>query len=258
MNNLRLIYRGVLIILHILAGVFLTPLVSTKDDDGVLRTNKRITHWWHARLLRILNVKVTTKGTIPEAPCLVVSNHISWLDIMVLGATMQTGFLSKDDVAKWPVIGWLASRAGTLFIKRGGGETATLSHSIGNFIKQGNLLTLFPEGTTTDGTSVRQFFARLFAVSIDNKLAIAPVGIRYQQPNGQIDLDAPYIGDQSLLENLLILMRREQTLVTVSFAEHIQPLTKDRKSLAKATYSAVMDELGYDLPAEPVRYKKAA
>ena len=258
MNNLRLIYRGVLIILHILAGVFLTPLVSTKDDDGVLRTNKRITHWWHARLLRILNVKVTTKGTIPEAPCLVVSNHISWLDIMVLGATMQTGFLSKDDVAKWPVIGWLASRAGTLFIKRGAGETSSLSLSIRDYIKQGNLLTLFPEGTTTDGTNVRQFFARLFAVSIDNKLAIAPVGIRYQKSNGQIDLGAPYIGDQSLLDNLFILMRREQTLVTVSFAEHIQPLTQDRKALAQAAYASVMGELGYDLPQNPIRYKKAA
>ena len=258
MNNLRLIYRGVLIILHILAGVFLTPLVSTKDDDGVLRTNKRISRWWYARLLRILNVKVTSKGTIPEAPCLVVSNHISWLDIMVLGATMQTGFLSKDDVAKWPVIGWLASRAGTLFIKRGAGETSSLSLSIRDYIKQGNLLTLFPEGTTTDGTNVRQFFARLFAVSIDNKLAIAPVGIRYQQSNGQIDLGAPYIGDQSLLDNLIILMRREQTLVTVSFAEHIQPLTQDRKALAQAAYASVMGELGYDLPQSPIRYKKAA
>ena len=258
MTNLRLIFRGTLVILHIIAGVLITPFVSQKADDGIPRTNKRITRWWHARLLRILNVKVTTKGTLPEAPCLVVSNHVSWLDIMVLGATMQTGFLSKDDVAKWPVIGWLASRAGTLFIKRGGGETSALSLSIRDFIKQGNLLTLFPEGTTTDGTNVRQFFARLFAVSIDNKLAIAPVGLRYEQPNGQLDMDAPYIGEQSLFQNLVILMRREQTLVTVSFAEHIQPLTQDRKALAQAAYASVMGELGYPLPEKPIRFKQAA
>lgn len=244
MTYLRVFWRGLNLILHLLLGTVLTPIVSRRDAiTGELRTNPYITAWWHGRVARILRLKISTSGYPPQPPALIVANHVSWLDIIVLGHLMPTSFLSKYEVREWPLIGWLAARAGTVFIRRGGGQSTAISEAIGGQLQNNGLLTLFPEGTTTDGSDVRPFFSRLFGSAIDTGSPIVPTSLRYHV-NGELDTVAPYIDEQSLLDNILDLLKRKESGVHVHFAEPIKHQTgQDRKSLAKAARNAVVESL---------------
>lgn len=157
MTSLRVLWRGLQLALHVLLGVLLTPLIVTRQATGELRTHPDATSWWHNRLADVLGVQITVAGYRPQAQALLVSNHISWLDIVVLGGLTHTDFLSKYEVREWPLIGWLAARSGTLFIRRGHGEAGAISEQIAQRLREKRILTLFPEGTTTDGREVRPF-----------------------------------------------------------------------------------------------------
>ena len=115
MSRLRIAWRGSRLVLHVVIGIVLTPLVMRRDPaTRVWRTSPAITSWWHGRVARILRLEISTSGFRPQAPALMVANHVSWLDIIVLGHLTPTCFLSKHEVRGWPVIGWLARAAGTL------------------------------------------------------------------------------------------------------------------------------------------------
>jgi 1-acyl-sn-glycerol-3-phosphate acyltransferase len=175
-------------------------------------------------------------------PALLASNHVSWLDIVVLGGLTHTDFLSKHEVRRWPVIGWLAARSGTLFIRRGNGEAAVVSAQIGERLRDEGLLTLFPEGTTTDGRSVRPFFSRLFSAALDTGTDVVPVALRYHI-NGEHDPVAPYTDERSLGENLRGLLARERTQVHVIFGEPITLRDHTRKQVAELARTAILDAL---------------
>lgn len=231
-----------LLALHVLLGMVLTPLILTRHAGGVWRTNPQVTSWWHNRAADILGVRITVSGERPKAPLLIVSNHVSWLDIVVLGGLTHTDFLSKYEVRRWPVIGWLAARAGTLFIRRGTGDAASISEQIARRLREGGLLTLFPEGTTTAGLEVRPFFSRLFAAAIDSGSDVMPVTLRYHV-DGEFDPVAPYTDQQSLVDNLFGLIGRDQTEVHVIFGEPITLRDHTRKEVAELARNAIVEAL---------------
>jgi len=234
--------RLLLLVLHTLFGLLLTPLTLTWHTGGVLRTNPYVTSWWHNRLADILGVRITVSGHRPRPPMLLVSNHVSWLDIIVLGGLTHTDFLSKHEVREWPVIGWLAARAGTLFIRRGSGETTSISDQIAQRLRQDGLLTLFPEGTTTDGREVRPFFSRLFAAAIETGTDVLPVALRYHI-DGEFDPLAPYTDRQSLADNLRGLLTRERTQVHVVFGEPVSLRDHSRKEVAELARATIVEAL---------------
>jgi lyso-ornithine lipid O-acyltransferase len=242
LSGARIVWRASRLILHLLLGLLLTPLVTRRQANGERRTDPLVTSWWHGRVARILKLEITHSGQTPQPPALIVSNHVSWLDIIVLGHLTPTCFLSKSEVRGWPVIGWLAARAGTLFIKRGGGQAASIGEAIGGRLQHDGLLTLFPEGTTTDGRDVRPFFSRLFAASIDTGTPIVPTSIRYHI-DGHFDAVAPYIDDQTLGANMLGLMRRPRNQVHVHFGTPIECANVDRKTLAETARKAIVSSL---------------
>ena len=239
----RMAWRGLLLVLHILLGIVLTPLFSRHDPvSGRRRTNPQVVSWWHSVVVRILHLEVRTTGPLPSPPALIVSNHVSWLDIIVLGSQTTTAFLSKDEVRRWPVIGWLAETAGTLFIQRGRGDAKGIGAAIAGQLQTDRLLALFPEGTTTDGSDVRPFFSRLFSASIDSGTPVVPVALRYEV-DGQRDTVVPYIDDQTLLDNLRGLLQRKRSQVTVSLGPAIQPADLSRKQLADQARAFVREQL---------------
>ena len=242
MVALRVMRRILLLALHVLLGLLLTPLLVKRHGNGAWRTNPYVTSWWHNRLADILGVQVSVAGHRPVTPALLASNHVSWLDIVVLGGLTHTDFLSKHEVRRWPVIGWLAARSGTLFIRRGNGEAAVVSAQIGERLRDEGLLTLFPEGTTTDGRSVRPFFSRLFSAALDTGTDVVPVALRYHI-NGEHDPVAPYTDERSLGENLRGLLARERTQVHVIFGEPITLRDHTRKQVAELARTAVLDAL---------------
>lgn len=242
MQTIRVIWRGVLLAFHLSLGMLLTPFVTRQDKQGYWLVNHRIASWWHGRVVRILGIEISTSGTPPVPPAMVVANHISWLDIILLGHLLPTCFLSKSEVRQWPVIGWLAMRTGTLFIRRGGGEAGSVSGTIGTHLQHEGMLTLFPEGTTTNGRHVRPFFSRLFAAAIETGAPLAPVAISYRV-DGEHDPLAPYIGDQSLGENLLGLLRRRRSQVHIHFSPPIPSQGMTRKALGEQARNAIVQAL---------------
>ena len=111
----------------------------------------------------------------PQAAYL-VSNHISWLDVLVIGSIRPVCFLAKSEISQWPLIGYLARRAGTLFIKRGQGvQSAT--RAVTDCLRHGHSVVVFPEGTTSDGSQVKPFYPRLFSVVENHETMVQPLAL---------------------------------------------------------------------------------
>jgi len=242
MNMIRVIQRILLLTLHIMLGMLLTPAVLSGRTGSGLHTNSRVTSWWHNRVADILGVRITVCGPRPTAPALLVSNHVSWLDIVVLGGLTHTDFLSKYEVRRWPVIGWLAARSGTLFIRRGSHEAAAVNEQIGQRLRHQGIFTLFPEGRTSDGREVRPFFSRLFAAAIDTGTDVIPVTLRYHI-DGRYDPIAPYTDNQSITQNLRGLITRDHTEVNVVFGQPIPFDGHTRKQIAALARNAILSAL---------------
>lgn len=243
MGWLLFLLRLLFLIGHILLGITLTLILARKDPDtGDYRHNRAIVSWWLGKVYRILGFHVEVKGRLPSPPALLVANHSSWLDIMLLGGLTETRFLSKAEVRAWPLIGWLAAVAGTLFIKRGQGETAAMNDAIAVSLTNQGLVALFPEGTTTDGADVRPFFPRLLAAAIETQTPVIPVAIRYHR-QGQRDHELPFIGEQTLAANAIILMKRWRNDAVVTFGDAIDSHGLDRKTLARAAHDQVKSAL---------------
>jgi 1-acyl-sn-glycerol-3-phosphate acyltransferase len=163
----------------------------------------------------ILNLKVVKNGNVAAGPALVVSNHISWLDIIVLGQFVPGCFAAKSEIAGWPVVGYLSRHAGTLFIRRGDKKQIlqTAEMMAWQLRQNGNML-VFPEGTTTDGSKVLDFHASLFQPALLSKAAIQPAVIRYLNESRS---NAPFVGDDEFITHLLKMLALEAIEVRIDF-----------------------------------------
>lgn len=231
--------RAVRLAAHLLYGIGLVAYVAL---GGARRTpRERLTQDWNWRLLEILGVRLQMEGSPLRGPHLTVANHVSWLDIPVLAALEPTRFVSKSEVRYWPLAGWFASAAGTFFIRRGKGGAVPLLERLVPHLRAGGSAVLFPEGTTTDGTEVRPFHARLFQAAIDAQCPIQPVTLQYGvAPDGRNV--APFIGDDSLGAHLLRLLRMPALEVRVSYGPPIRP-TAGRDELAQEAHAFVRSAL---------------
>jgi 1-acyl-sn-glycerol-3-phosphate acyltransferase len=147
-------------------------------------------------------------------------------------------FLSKAEVRTWPVAGWLALKAGTLFIRRGSGDSRLIQRQMTRHLQENDALMIFPEGTTTDGRSLRTFHGRLLSSAIDAGVPLQPVAIRYLR-DGKPDPIAPFIGDDDLLSHLRRLFANEQGDVHIQLLPPIASQHQERASLAFQAQQAV-------------------
>ncbi|MDD5462183.1 MAG: lysophospholipid acyltransferase family protein [Methylococcales bacterium] len=163
----------------------------------------------------ILNLKIVKNGNVAAGPALIVSNHVSWLDIIVLGQFAPGCFAAKSDIAGWPVIGYLSRHAGTLFIRRGDKKQVlqTTEMMAWQLRQNGNML-VFPEGTTTDGRKVLDFHASLFQPALLTRTAIQPTVIRYLNESRS---NAPFVGDDEFITHLLKMLALEAIEVRIDF-----------------------------------------
>jgi len=235
----RLIWRSILLLLHLIYGVVEASLLVRQDiGNGVRLPEPEPIRRWLQRLCRILQVDIRVEGDIPHRATLLAANHISWLDIAVLGSVSHSGFLSKSEVRRWPLIGWLAETAGTLFIHRGAGEVREVAEAIKHRLNGDRQLAIFPEGTTTDGRLVKPFFPRLFAAAIETATPVVPVTVAYDL-DGEADTAVAFIDDQPVTSSLLVLLKRRQTRARLVFHQAILPGDHDRKALAHLAWTRV-------------------
>jgi len=240
MRQLRRITRLARLMLHVVVGATLTALFGGRSAEGFVSPRyDRIVTWWLGKVRRILNVKVTVHGEPAAAPVLIAANHISWLDIPLLGGLTRSHFLSKQEVRQWPAVGWLAARAGTIFIERGGRNAA--ENAVERLIwhlKWGKSPAIFPEGTTTDGQRVRRFHPRLLSAAVYAGTAVQPVAIRYPGQTGP-KAAVPFIDNAGFLEHALRLLGEDRIRAEVTFCTPIASKGLDRRTLASRAQAAV-------------------
>lgn len=204
---------------------------------------KHLVGRWSAKLLAIFNVSVRVQGVPPDAdarPAVLVANHVSWLDIQLIHSIWQVRFVAKSEVRRWPLIGWLAARTGTLFIVRGKNrQAARINQSIHDAFSLGDAIGVFPEGSTSSGLEVMRFHASLLQPAVDAAAVIYPVALRYLDESGNIDVDASYVGETTLPESFGMIVRRRQIVANLIFLPGIDAAGKTRRELAVAAQSAI-------------------
>lgn len=195
-------------------------------------TRARVLQKWSARLLSGIGVKIDVLGNLPE-PGLIVSNHLSYLDILVFSAVAGCIFVSKREVKSWPGIGWISSFSGAIYIDRTRrAETHAVQSEMQSALSGGTRLVLFPEATSSDGSQVMHFHSSLFQPALDVGVRITAAAIAYSIPDGDAAREACYWGDMTLLPHLLNLLTKDSVRATLKFSQqHLQ--FSDRKEAAR-------------------------
>jgi 1-acyl-sn-glycerol-3-phosphate acyltransferase len=237
------VFRASRVAVHVVYGLLLAVPYPHLDQTR----QRRIIKTWSRQLLAILNIGIRTEGIQPangEGGCLVVANHVSWLDIYVLNAIHPAQFIAKSELRNWPVIGWLSIRCGTIFIERALRRNAALvNRHMSHLLKQGASIGLFPEGTTTDGKQVGHFHSALIQPAIDAGARVCPMALRYQHEDGGSGSAAAFIGDTTLLQSIWRILRCPQLNALVVYTPTLPAAGENRRMLARTAQAAIAQAL---------------
>ncbi|MDH0649451.1 1-acyl-sn-glycerol-3-phosphate acyltransferase [Pseudomonas sp. GD03858] len=260
MPGLRACARLLRLLAVLTLGLAMASVIALGERLGLRASVERRQRWtrlFMQRLVGALPFEVRVLGELPARPMLWVCNHVSWTDIPLLGMLAPLSFLSKAEVRQWPVAGWLAEKAGTLFIRRGGGDAQRLRQQIGEQLGERRPLLIFPEGTTTDGRTLRTFHGRLLAGAIDQGTPLQPVAIQYLRA-GEPDPIAPFIGEDDLVSHLLRLFAQDRGEVVIHLLPPIASEDQERAALAFLAQQAIHQALFDIEDFAPRRQAKAA
>lgn len=229
--------------LHVLQGLLTIALVFPRVPHA---TRLRLILRWARGILAIFRVRLHLNGEPPAEAARVVlaANHVSWLDPALILAVRPAHFVAKAEIRTWPLLGWLAERAGTIFIERGRRhDTARISRAMAEGLSAGDSIALFPEGTTTDGDMVRPFHTSLFQAAVNSGAGLYPVCLRYHHADGRLDTAPAYTGDLSFRASLWRVARRRELHATLAFAAPIPTAGKTRRELASEAEASIRTAL---------------
>ncbi len=241
------VIRGAILALLIfgcLGLLLLTRLVERPLFGHNRPWTPRITVFVCRNAFRVMGLPLVQTGSLTRQPGAIVANHSSWLDIFALNAAGPLYFVSKDEVARWPGIGWLARATGTVFVRRDRREARNQTALFESRIGAGHKLLFFPEGTSTDGQRVLPFKPTLFASFFSNGIgtaSIQPVTVVYRPPEGGEPRFYGWWGDMSFGPHLMkILATPRQGRVEVTWHDAMPVADfENRKALAKSAETAV-------------------
>ncbi len=215
---------------HALGGlatiVFVFPRLSEPQRHERVRA-------WAGRMLQVLGITLEVHGRpVDHGPCLLVSNHVSWLDILVMHAARHCRFVSKSEVRHWPLIGRLATGAGTLYIERDSRRDALrVVHHMADALRSGEILAVFPEGTTSDGSQVLPFHGNLLQAAIAADAPVQPVALDFlDRRTRQRSTHPSYIDDATLVGSLWRTLTGPAVVAWVRFGEPQAAQGRDRRA----------------------------
>lgn len=241
------IWRLSRVFVHILYGLALAYTIWDGQDAP---TRKRRTIAWSMRLLNLLGLRVDCQGQPHEGARLVVSNHISWLDIIVINSVMPSRFVSKAEVGQWPVIGRLVTAAGTLYLVRERRRDAMrVLGLMAQALRDGQSVAVFPEGTTGAGHDIMHFHANLVQSAIDAPAPIQPVVLSYRDAQHAVSPSAAYIGDTGLLASLWMVASAKDLMVSVQILPAETVAHADRRMLTERLHSEMSQRLSAAIQA---------
>lgn len=250
---LRVVLRGLAIVLITYSGLLLLLLLRLIERP-LFGLKRPITPWITQAVCRldllIMGLRVGVQGRQSAQGGALVANHTGWIDILTLNAVQRMYFVSKDDVAGWPAIGWLARATGTVFIRRKGTEALAQKNLFEARLRSGHKLLFFPEGTSTDGIHILPFkstlFAAFFSPALKDVLSVQPVSVVYSAPKGEDPRFYGWWGDMDFGSHLLkVLAAPRQGRVDIIFHDPVKVADfPDRKALCAYAEAKVI--AGFD------------
>ncbi|HEU5296309.1 MAG TPA: lysophospholipid acyltransferase family protein [Burkholderiaceae bacterium] len=244
------LWRLARVVVHVLHGVAIVALRFRALDAA--QRQQRI-GWWSRGLLRAIGVRLIADGTLRAGANLLVANHISWLDIAALHAVCpRARFVSKADVRRWPVLGWLIGAVGTLFIERERKRDALrVVHQVAAALQAGEAVAVFPEGTTGDGRTLLPFHANLLQAAIAAEAPVQPVALRYSEPGLDWSPAVSWLGATTLVHSVWAIACARGVEVRVSTLAARGSAHADRRALAQRLHDDIAQALQWS-DATPV------
>jgi 1-acyl-sn-glycerol-3-phosphate acyltransferase len=230
-----------------LAESFWVPRLSKEHRDLRIQL-------WARRVLKSLRVQVEVVGTTrPAGPVLLVSNHISWLDILALHATCHCRFVAKANVKRWPLIGRLSTAAGTFYVDRASRRDARrVVELVANALKEGEIIAVFPEGTTGDGREVLPFHANLIQGAILANAPAQPVALQFVDRQSRALCNVSYMGDDSLVGSIWRTIRLPDLCAVVTFGRPQFAEGRNRRVWAEDLRREIAAIVSPPLPSSPI------
>jgi 1-acyl-sn-glycerol-3-phosphate acyltransferase len=240
-----IVWHFVRVTLHLLAGLMTCAIVFPFCAQ---LSREKLVQRWSRQLLRICTVDVRfidqSEGKYAER-ALIVSNHISWLDIFVINTLHPCHFVAKADIRSWPLVGWLCHSAGTIFLARGKQrEVRRIFEGLVHQIEAGKRIAFFPEGTTAAQGTVLPFHANLFEAAIEAKVPVQPFALRYVDQQGRFHHAADFIGDMTFAESMKVILKAPRMTAELIRLPAISTDGAHRREVASQSQQAVRDALG--------------
>ncbi len=236
------LWRLARLVLHVLHGMAVMALRFPSLDAAGRQARIQ---WWSAGLLRAVGVGLQVRGTPRLGATLLVANHVSWLDIAALHAAVpQARFVSKADVRRWPLLGWLVAGAGTLFIERERKRDALrVVHAMADALRAGETVAVFPEGTTGPGPALLPFHANLLQAAIATATPIQPAVLRFADVQQRFSPAVQFVGETTLLQSLWRVATARGLVAHVDLLPPQRSAHADRRALAEHLHQCMAERL---------------
>ena len=237
-------FRILRVCLHLFLGMWTCAVVFPFiDRAGHDRYIKR----WSGKLIAICGVRVEIRNLAAQAPrALIVSNHVSWLDIFVINSVQPCRFVAKSDIRDWPLVGWLSAKTGTIFIARGRvRDVRRIFMGLVESLHAGEHVAFFPEGTTGSQGAVLPFHANLFEAAIDAKVPVQPYAVRYVDAQGNLHAAPEFIGDTTFAQSIVTILRARRITAQLARLPVIETEGAHRREVATMSRDAIAAVLGY-------------
>lgn len=234
---LRYLWRVPLLLLHILLGILLCGGILTWNRHAVMKNGRepfthRMIRWWSTILLRIFGLRSVRVGQPLADPVMFVANHTSWIDIELLHSQRAACFVAKAEIARWPLVGWLAAAGGTIFHRRGSNHSlAAVMQVMVERLQAGRSVAVFPEGGTGHNGVLRVFHARIFQAALDAGVPVQPVALRFAR-HGRRVVDAGFRERENFMQNFLRLLGEAPLDAEVHFLEPVPSTPDGRRRMA--------------------------
>ena len=245
---LRYLWRLPLLIVHVTVGLAITMAminpVSRRLRFRGERLDQLTIRLWSVLMVRAFGMRVRRYGTPLPGAALFVANHVSWIDITLLHSQRALGFVAKAEIERWPLIGWLASRGGTIFHHRGDNESLHgVMHQMLLRLQQGAAVGVFPEGRTCDGQGIGVFHARIFQPAVLAGVPAQPVALKYGA-RGSAQTIVAFRPREDFLHNFWRLLGEPARPVEVHFLAPVSVDADGRRRMADICRGRIIEAMG--------------
>jgi 1-acyl-sn-glycerol-3-phosphate acyltransferase len=204
---------------------------------------------WCRHVLAVLGVRIDVAESSAainfQNPQLLVANHVSWLDVLVIQAMHPCVFVAKSEVRTWPLIGSMAKACGVVFVDRSSSSSARkMVDDVASALHHGYCVAGFPEGTSSEGYGVSLFHANIFEAAIHRDVEVVPLALRYIDLNsGALCLKAAFVGEIGLIESLHQVLSTKGVFARIQIGQVLSPQGHSRRTLAHLSHRSVSTQL---------------